>query len=85
MVMMSNIEREFKGVWIPKEIWLCEDLSWTEKMLLVEIDRLSQNNECFATSEYFAKFFGLKKDTISKLVSSLKSKGYIEVNLNVQN
>lgn len=75
------MEREFKGVWIPREIWLCDDLSWTEKMLLVEIDSLAQNNECFATNDYFAKFFGLKKDTISKLVSSLKSKGYIEVNL----
>ena len=75
------MQREFKGVWIPREIWLCDDLSWTEKMLLVEIDSLAQNNECFATNDYFAKFFGLKKDTISKLVSSLKSKGYIEVNL----
>lgn len=77
----NQIERDFKGVWIPKEIWLDENLSWTEKILLVEIDSLAQNNECFATNEHFAQFLHLKKDTISKAISSLKNKGYVEVTL----
>jgi hypothetical protein len=73
--------RDFKGVWIPKEIWLDKNLSWSEKNLLVEIDSLAKNNSCFATNEYLAEFFSLSKDRISKLITSLKNKGYVEVNL----
>jgi hypothetical protein len=75
------MERDFKGVWIPKDIWLNEDLGWTEKLLLVEIDSLAKNGECFASNEYFAKFFGLSKDRISKMITSLNRKGLLEVNL----
>lgn len=76
------IERDFKGIWIPKEIWLDSNLTWSEKMLLVEIDSLATLEKgCFATNEYLSDFFNLSKDRISKLISSLKSKGYIEVKL----
>jgi hypothetical protein len=34
--------RDFKGVWIPKEIWINTDLSIIEKVLLVEIDSLDK-------------------------------------------
>ena len=33
-------EREFLGVWIPREIYLAENLSWTEIILLTEITSL---------------------------------------------
>lgn len=76
------MERDFKGIWIPKEIWLDNNLTWSEKMLLVEIDSLATLEKgCIATNEYLSNFFNLSKDRISKLISSLKSKGYIEVKL----
>lgn len=75
------MERNFKGVWIPKEIWNDKDLNWSEKLLFVEIDSLDNDNGCYANNEYFSKFFNLSKDRISKLISSLKSKGYIDVKL----
>ena len=75
------MERDFKGVWIPREIWLDKELGWTEKMLLVEIDSLSKLGECFATNEYFGEFFNLSKDRISKVISSLIKKHYIESKL----
>jgi hypothetical protein len=34
------MERDFKGVWIPKEIWLDERLNALEKIILTEIDSL---------------------------------------------
>lgn len=74
-------ERDFKGVWIPKEIWLADDIGWSAKLLLVEIDSLAKNGECFATNEYFGQFFSLSKDRISKLISELREKGYVEVNI----
>lgn len=75
------MDRAFRGVWIPKEIWLSEDLGWTEKFLLTEIDSLSKNGECFATNDYFAKFFKISKDRVSKLISDLSKKEYVEVKL----
>lgn len=77
----NQIERDFKGVWIPKEIWLDRNLSGTEKMLFAAIDSLAENGECFATNEHLARFLGLSRRTISKLISSLKDKGYVEVTL----
>lgn len=73
--------RDFKGVWIPREIWLSEELNITEKCLLVEIDSLSSLGQCFASNEHFSKFLGLSKDRISKMISSLRDKGFVEVTL----
>jgi uncharacterized phage protein (TIGR02220 family) len=76
-----KLERAFKGVWIPREVWLDETLGWTEKLLLVEINSLDNEEGCWASNEYFAEFFSLSKDRISKLISSLKNKGYLTVDL----
>lgn len=75
------MERAFKGVWIPKEIWLDKSLGWSEKLLLVEIHSLDNDSGCWASNEYFSDFFNLSKDRISKLISSLKKKGYITVEI----
>jgi hypothetical protein len=75
------MERDFKGVWIPKEIWLNQDLGWSEKLLFVEIDSLAKNGQCFASNEYFGKFLGCHKKHISRLVSNLAETGLIRVEL----
>lgn len=71
------MNRDFKGVWIPKDIWLDENLTWMEKLLLVEIDSLDAEKGCYASNDYFAKFFQLSKSRISDLVGQLVAKGYI--------
>jgi hypothetical protein len=71
------MNRDFKGVWIPKDIWLDENLTWMEKLLLVEIDSLDAEKGCFASNHYFAKFFQLSKSRISDLIGQLVAKGYI--------
>lgn len=71
------MERDFKGVWIPKEVWLDENLTWMEKLLLVEIDSLDKEKGCFASNKYFALFFQLSPSRISELVSQLVYKGYV--------
>lgn len=77
--MSNNTEdRKFKGVWIPKEIWLSKDLSMLEKVLLVEIDSLDNENHCIAGNEYFAEFCNCSTATITRAVSHLKDLGYIE-------
>lgn len=75
------MNRNFKGIWIPAHIWLDDNINLTEKCLLAEIDSLSDIDGCFASNQYFADFFGLSKDRISKLISGLRKKGYITVEL----
>ena len=75
------MQRGFKGIWIPKEIWLSPDLNYVEKILLVEIDSLDNEEGCYASNEYFAKFLGISKDRVSKLISGLCKKGYLISNI----
>lgn len=74
---MSEIQREFKGIWIPKEIWLAEELTTTEKVLLCEIHSLCGDEGCFASNGYFAKFFKVTEQQISNCISNLKKLGYL--------
>lgn len=75
------MDRAFRGIWIPAEIWLNKDLSTNEKVLLAEIDSLSGEEGCYASNQYFADFFGLSKERARKVIASLKDKGYITVTL----
>lgn len=76
--MEQQQKRDFKGVWIPKEIWLAEDLTLTEKALWAEIDSLDGKDGCWATNAYFEQQLGLKKKTVSELINGLVKKGYIK-------
>jgi hypothetical protein len=70
--------RDFKGVWIPKEVWLNENLSIIEKCLLVEIDSLDNSERgCFASNEYLANFFKLSESRMANIISDLKKRGFI--------
>lgn len=70
--------RDFKGVWIPKEIWLNTDLSIIEKVLLVEIDSLDNSDRgCFASNEYLAKFVQLSEGRVANIISDLKKRKFI--------
>lgn len=69
--------RDFKGIWIPKEIWLNKDLTLQEKVFFVEIDSLDNEEGCFATNSYFADFFGLSTTRVSLVIKSLIDKGWI--------
>jgi len=74
------MNRDFKGIWIPAEIWLDERLSSTEKMLFTEISSLHdpEKGGCFAGNEYLANFLGLKERQIRSNISHLKSLGLIK-------
>ena len=73
------MERSFKGIWIPKEIWLSKELTLQEKVFLVEIESLDNENGCFASNSYFSEFFGLSKNRCSEIIKSLEKKGLISI------
>ena len=72
-------QRAFRGIWIPKEIWLSKDLTLQEKVFIVEIDSLDNEKGCFASNKHFSDFFGLSIGRVSQVINSLKKKGYIDI------
>ena len=65
------MERIFKWIWIPAEIWLHEKLSLQEKVFLVEIASLDNEKGCWANNAYFASFFHLSERRVSTVIASL--------------
>lgn len=81
----SENNRKFKGVWIPADYWLDENLSIMEVVILTEIDSLDGENACFASNKHFASFIGMTPAYVSKIIKHLKEKGYISVNYKTEN
>ena len=82
---LERLPRDFKGVWIPKEIWLSDQLSLIEKVLLVEIHSLDNERGCYASNRHFAEFFGVSDRQIRTHIASLKHKGFISVSIKNRN
>lgn len=80
MTKNMNENRDFKGVWIPKEVWLDDRLNALEKVILTEIDSLDQGEKgCYASNEHLAEFCQCSKRKVSEAISKLIKCGYIYV------
>ena len=74
--------QKIKGLWIPAEILLDEKLTDKEKFILSMILYLSdETGSCFASNGYLASIAKVSTNRVSKIISSLKNKKYIQVNL----
>ena len=75
-------KQKLKGLWIPAEILLNEELTDKEKLILAMILYLSEEtSSCFASNKYIANIVNVTPERVSKIISSLKDKGYISVKL----
>jgi len=81
MIDMEKPSRDFKGIWIPKEIWESRQLSIIEKVLFQKIHSLDNERGCYAGNRYFADFFDVSERQIQNVIASLKSKGFIFVRI----
>ena len=70
--------RDFKGVWIPREIWLNSELSMIEKGIFTEINSLDGENQCYASNEYLAEFCQCSIPTVTRAIKHLTELGLIE-------
>ena len=74
--------QKLKGLWIPAEILYDKQLSDKEKLILAIIVFLNQEDKgCFASNKYISSIVNVTHGRVSKLISSLREKGYIEVKL----
>lgn len=77
---MEENKRDFKGVWIPKEIWLDARLNALDKVILTEIDSLdSSERGCFASNKHIADFCQCSETKVSTSISKLIEYGYLYV------
>ena len=79
-----NYPRDFKGVWIPKRVFLDERLNAIEKIILIEIDSLDAEDSegCYASNEYLANFCKSSMTKVSTSISKLIKLGYLYVSKN---
>ena len=67
-----------KGFWLSMELLHDKNTTMQEKLLLIEINQLSMLDKgCIASNNHFAETFKVKKESISRSLSSLEQKGYI--------
>ena len=74
---MEEQKREFKGVWIPREIWLDKRLNMIEKGILTEIDSLDNEMGCSASNQYLAEFCQCSDTKVSLAIKKLIEMGYV--------
>ena len=72
--------QKIKGLWIPAEILLDEKITDKEKFVMSMILYLSDEaGSCFASNQYIASVVKVTPNRVSKIISSLKNKKYIQV------
>lgn len=69
------MERKFKGIWIPSQIWLSDDINMQQKAMLGEIDSYK---EYFASNAHLAQKMGLSIPRVKALLSDLRKKEWIK-------
>jgi uncharacterized phage protein (TIGR02220 family) len=77
---LAENQRDFKGVWIPKAIWLDSRLTALDKVILTEIDSLDQGERgCYASNKHIADFCQCSEAKVTKSISHLTKLGYVYV------
>ena len=73
--------KEFKGVWIPYEVLIDTKLNDKEKIVYSMILYLSKEKECIISNSYISELLNITKIQASRIINSLKKKGYIKVEM----
>ncbi len=80
--MDNSKHYSFTSVQVPVEIWFHKELTAIDKILLTEIVNLVKaNNNCFKSNQAFSELLGVSKDRVTRLLSSLKDRGFIEIKM----
>jgi len=75
----KNSPRQFKGVWIPASLYMATDLTWSHKLMLIEIDSFSKNKlDCFVSNEHLADHLQLSKSGTEKVLKHLVDIGLVQ-------
>lgn len=78
--MSTQPSRDFKGLWIPREIWLHPKLSLIDKGIWSEIYSLHDRERggCYAKDKYLTDFFGISRSYLQRSLKKLKDLGLLK-------
>ena len=83
LIFLYGMDKEyinFINVILPTSILGDNNITPLERLLLISILSLcKQKGYCWATNEYFAELFNVRKQTISKSISSLSKNNYVKL------
>lgn len=74
-------EENFKYIILPEYITKDKNLTDKEKSIYSMILTLSKNQECIMSNAYISSMLNISKVHASRLISSLRDKGYINVKI----
>lgn len=72
------MERKFKGIWIPAELWESKELTLQEKCVIAEIDSFT---EFFMSNKALGEFMNVSKSRAKQIIMGLNDKGIVDVNI----
>jgi hypothetical protein len=74
------MNRDFKGVWIPREVWLNRTISNNAKILWSEIWSLHdrESGGCYASNEYLSEFMNVKLSRLKEIMKELRDADLLE-------
>ncbi len=76
---MKATDRNFQGIWIPKQIYLNTEVNWYAKILFLEIHSFTQHGkECYMSNKYISSFLKISERQVSRYISELKALGWVE-------
>lgn len=73
---MKKAKRQ--GVWIPSTIYEDSTLTWTQKLMLVEIASFCNNGrECYVSNEHLGTFLQVSNSQVVKVMRTLVDRGLV--------
>ena len=74
-------QEKFKYILLPEYITKDKNLTDKEKNIYSMILTLSKNQECIMSNAYISEMLNISKVHASRLISSLRDKGYVQVKI----
>ena len=75
------IPEVFKGVWMPKAVFVIDDLTLHQKIILSMVLNLSSDKACIATNHYIGEILGIHPTRVSVHLNNLKKMNYLDIKL----
>ena len=73
------MSRIFKGIYLPASLYLNHSLTWTQKIMIAEIDSFSKNGlECFVSNEHLSEHLQISVSGVEKALRRIVELGYVE-------
>lgn len=69
---------QYRGLWVPRELWEDKEIGWSEKRMMIEILNRSIDDKMVCTTQFLADIMGLKHITAHYILNNLLKKGYLQ-------